>query len=425
MLAMIDASDVCILPSLFENWPNACIEAMAAGRVVLGSRHGGMAEMIEDGESGFLIDGRDPADIVRTITERLADALPRLDVIGARAAARIRGFSEQATYVRAVERRVAAKRAAVAAERPAPRRESKVSIVIPFFKDRETIDEAVASACAQTHRNLEILVVNDGSPLDDAADILRRQQERDTRVSVLEKKNGGLSSARNFGVQHATGEYVLFLDADNVLRPEYAATGVAALNARPELFYVAPHARFFEDGTGIEYGIYNPIPFDRTIGLLINRFGDAGAMFRRSVFTTHGLAYDELLIAYEDWALWMDLQRAGLQGEVIPRVLYDYRVRRDSMVRLDGAPNHAALMGLLIQRHFPVVDEREAALLTTLFQVAGGAVIAIMGGSSDHERRHWQRVNAPEPPGPWDPVGWAERVVGAARRLRARLRIPS
>jgi glycosyltransferase involved in cell wall biosynthesis len=380
MLEMIKAADVCIFPSLFENWPNACIEAMAAGRVVIGSRHGGMAEMIKHGESGFLVDGRSAADIVRVIREDLGSALSRLDRIGASASNRMRAFSEQETYARAIERHVTEFQAGYK-PLPALQREArKVSIVIPFYNDRDTIDEAVLSACAQYHRNTEIVIVNDGSPLADADTIMQQLCKCDPRVRVIYKKNGGLSSARNYGVQNATGEYVLFLDADNVLRPDYAGTAVEILERNPELVFAVPHVQFFDGTTGSQIGVYNPIPFDRATGLLINRFGDAGAMFRRSVFVEGGIAYDELLTAYEDWALWMDLQRKGLRGEVIPRILYHYRVRHVSMVRQEGFSNHKELMGLLVDRHFPVVDPREKDVLVTLFQIAGHAINGIMHG---------------------------------------------
>ncbi|MGA0867476.1 MAG: glycosyltransferase family 4 protein, partial [Planctomycetota bacterium] len=107
LLDKLSTVDVVILPSPWENWPNACIEAMAAGRVVVGGRHGGMGEMIEDGVSGFLVDGCDASDIARVIREGVGGALDRLDAIGTAAAERIRALSAPATYVEAIESLVA------------------------------------------------------------------------------------------------------------------------------------------------------------------------------------------------------------------------------------------------------------------------------------------------------------------------------
>ena len=413
MIELIKAADVCIFPSLFENWPNACIEAMAAGRVVIGSRHGGMAEMIEHGETGFLVDGSSASDIMRVIREDLASALSRLDRIGASAATRIRALSDQEVYVRSIERRVAGFRAGYKGLPRVEYEDHKVSIVIPFYKDWRTIDKAVASASNQVHRNIEILIVNDGSPLPDSDEILQRQVNRDPRVRLIHKRNGGLGSARNCGVQNAAGEYVLFLDADNILRPDYARLGVEVLERYPELAFVVPHVQFFDSTTGINLGVYNPMPFDRSVGLLINRFGDAGAMFRRSLFLDEGIAYDEVLIAYEDWALWMDLQRKGIRGAAIPRILYDYRKQLNSMMTQNGLPNHNALMGLLIDRHFPVVDEREKEVLVTLFQVAGSEINTIMlNGCNPAQQDKYVRKTAKR----------LHRLVGDALLLGGRVR---
>src|SRR5690606_4999683 len=266
-------------------------------------------------------------------------------------------------------------------------------------------DEAVDSAIAQTWDDLEIVIVDDGSPLPDAQEILGRQAAKDARIRVLHKTNGGLGSARNHGVEQATGEFVLFLDADNVLEPAYAETALRALANAPDAAFVTPFCRHFEDGSGRDKGVYNPVPFDVKASLLINRFGDAGAFFRRSVFTERGHRYDELLIAYEDWALWMDLAADGLEGEIVPRTLYRYRTRPDSMMEQDGLPNHPALMGLLIRGHSRLAPEAARDVLPTLFATAGQSTMRGMLGHPDHQASRPRPVEQPagdrtRPPAP-------------------------
>jgi glycosyltransferase involved in cell wall biosynthesis len=380
LLRRLQRTDVCIFPSLFENWPNVCIEAMAAARVVIGSVHGGMGEMIEHGRSGFHVDGRDPADIRRVVQHELRDALPRLAEIGTAAAQRIRELSAPQTYVQAIERLVLDARERRRAPPPPAPAARRVSVVIPFHNDRDTIDHAVDSALRQSHRELEVLLVDDGSPLADAGEILARQAAKDPRVRFVRKPNGGLGSARNFGIEHSRGDYVLFLDADNELREDYAATGVAVLERFPDRMFIVPFIQFFDGATRQDCGVYNPMPFDRATALLINRFGDAGAMFRRTLFTGHGLRYDTVPTGYEDWALWMDLQRLGLRGEIVPRVLYDYRIRAESMIRKDSLPMHPTLVGWLIEHHYPADSEAEKRALITLFQTAGQSCARILYG---------------------------------------------
>ena len=226
---------------------------------MIGSRHGGMAQMIEPGRSGFLVDGRDPEELCAS-SSRTAPRLAELPEIGARAA-RARGPSDPRHYAETIARR-SRRRAADRRDGRAPRDEGQRRRAVPLRSRhaRRRLD----SALAQDHRDLEILVVNDGSPLPDAPELLLRQRRKDPRVRVLDKRNGGLSSARNHGVAHATGELVLFLDADNVLCPDYARTAATVLAGEPGLDFVVPHVRFVRMEGGVEHGIYNLLPFRRS-----------------------------------------------------------------------------------------------------------------------------------------------------------------
>ena len=91
----------------------------------------------------------------------------------------------------------------------------KVSVVIPAFNAEKFLAEAIESVFSQSHPAHELIVVNDGSS-DQTAYIARSFGER---VFVIDKQNGGVSAARNHGAQHATGEWLLFLDADDVMVP--------------------------------------------------------------------------------------------------------------------------------------------------------------------------------------------------------------
>lgn len=408
LLQRLHSADVVILPSPWDNWPNACLEAMAAARVVIGGRNGGMGEMIEPGRSGFLCHGGDAADLVRVIREELSANLARLPVIGTAAAVRARELCAPAIYVAAIERLVAEHRGR--GQLPAaPRQRELVSIVVPYYReDRSLLAEAVASASAQTHRDLEILLVNDGSPRPDAQDILSSVAATDPRIRWLQKSNGGLATARNHAIERAAGDFILFLDADNVLRPEYAATALDVFARCPDAMAVMPRFQVFDGATRRPLAVVQPLPYDRALALFRNSLGDAGGMFRRAVFQQHGLRYDPVVDCYSDWALWLDMAGRGLQVERIPRVLYDYRIRPDSMMAEVAMDRHLALLGLLVERHLPAGsagDER--ALLTTLIQGWGvGALVAALGQDS----QQWR-----------DPVGTARRLQPLDLR-QARLR---
>ena len=93
-----------------------------------------------------------------------------------------------------------------------------VSIIIPVYKVEKFLDECVASVAAQTYANLEILLVDDGSP-DNCPAMCDAWAARDPRVRVIHKPNGGLSDARNAGIAGATGAYLYFADSDDTVAP--------------------------------------------------------------------------------------------------------------------------------------------------------------------------------------------------------------
>ena len=96
----------------------------------------------------------------------------------------------------------------------------KYSIVIPVYNVEKYIERCLNSVLNQTYKNLEVIVVNDGTP-DNSQAIIDKFAERDKRVKSYIKENGGLSSARNYGVNYATGDYLLFIDSDDYIGLDY------------------------------------------------------------------------------------------------------------------------------------------------------------------------------------------------------------
>ncbi len=94
-----------------------------------------------------------------------------------------------------------------------------ISVIVPVYKAEEKLDRCVESIVGQTHRNLEIILVDDGSP-DSSPEICDKWALRDSRIKVIHKKNAGASSARNAGLSVATGEYVAFVDSDDWIKPD-------------------------------------------------------------------------------------------------------------------------------------------------------------------------------------------------------------
>ena len=94
-----------------------------------------------------------------------------------------------------------------------------ISIIVPIYNREKTIGRCIESIVNQTFQDLEILLVDDGSS-DGSVEVCKKYAEIDTRIRVLQKKNGGVSSARNEGIRHAQGEYIQFVDSDDYIEPD-------------------------------------------------------------------------------------------------------------------------------------------------------------------------------------------------------------
>ena len=92
----------------------------------------------------------------------------------------------------------------------------KISIIVPIYKVQDYLDECIESIINQTYSNIEVILVDDGSP-DRCPQMCDEWAKRDSRIRVIHKKNGGLSSARNAGLDVANGEYISFVDSDDFI----------------------------------------------------------------------------------------------------------------------------------------------------------------------------------------------------------------
>ena len=94
-----------------------------------------------------------------------------------------------------------------------------ISVIVPVYKVEKYLERCVKSICAQTYQNLEIVLVDDGSP-DQCGEMCDMFAKQDSRIRVVHKENGGLSDARNAGLDVMTGDYVGFVDSDDWIEPD-------------------------------------------------------------------------------------------------------------------------------------------------------------------------------------------------------------
>ena len=234
LLALVGGSHVGVMPSRWECWPTSTLEFLQHNRPVLGTPTGGLLELIEEGVSGWLSADRGAAALADAIESLAADRAPISDIIRSGSPRSHVARLTDAEQVR--ERYEALAATAGRARRAQPATTPLVSAVITYFELDEFVGEAVASVCEQTYESLEVIVVNDGS--FHTADVVLEELADRYPLTILSQVNAGLGAARNFGISQCRGDYVLPLDSDNVLEPEFISRCVAALERDPSIAYV-------------------------------------------------------------------------------------------------------------------------------------------------------------------------------------------
>jgi len=195
---------------------------------------------------------------------------------------------------------------------------SKVSIIIPCWNQAHWLPEAIESALNQTHKDVEVIVVNDGSP-DNTSEVARKYP-----VKLVEKENGGLSSARNAGIKASTGEYILTLDADDKILPEFVEK---CLEANDDIVSTAQQ----EFGDTNHLWDYQPIHPTKEMFLVDNQI-NCCSLYKKEIWETVE-GYDEnMKLGYEDWDFWAQATKAGYTITVIREPLFLYRKHGKSMI---------------------------------------------------------------------------------------------
>jgi glycosyltransferase involved in cell wall biosynthesis len=204
----------------------------------------------------------------------------------------------------------------------------KVSVIVPCYNLGEFVTEAVDSVLAQTLQDFEIIVVNDGSTDAATNEVLSQLQRPHTRVLTTE--NRGLPAARNHAAEHAQGQYICALDADDKLHPEFLEKTIAVLDREPDVAFVSTWVQCF----GFEDWVWRQDRCDFP-KLLAECVVLTASPVRRSAFeAVGGYEAEAFLYGSEDWDLWIRLVGGGYRGVVLPEVLFYYRQREESMRRV-------------------------------------------------------------------------------------------
>ncbi len=197
-------------------------------------------------------------------------------------------------------------------------KEPTISIIVPCYNQASFLSEALKSVYNQSFKNWECTIVNDGST-DNTEETASVWLQKDERFKYVSKPNGGLSSARNIGIELSNSKYILPFDADDKLHPSYLEKAIPILENDDDIEVLTSKIQFF----GVKDNVYQLPDYTFETLLLKNCF-IACSIFKRKSYLKVG-GYDENLKSFEDWDFWISVLKGGGKAYVIDEVLYYYR----------------------------------------------------------------------------------------------------
>lgn len=212
-----------------------------------------------------------------------------------------------------------------------------VSIIVPCYNQAHFLNESLISVLNQTYTNWECIIVDDGSP-DNTKEVAESWLKKDNRFVYFEKENGGLSSARNAGIKASKGEFILPLDADDIIHKAFLEKLVPELENNSELAIVTCYSKFFLKH--IDNIIHELKPEGTTYhAILFENKIIATSLYRKACWEDVG-GYDETMKkGFEDWEFWIAITKNGLEFKFVEEFLFYYRRTKNSMLT-DTLQNH-------------------------------------------------------------------------------------
>ncbi len=219
-----------------------------------------------------------------------------------------------------------------------------VSVVIPCYNQAEYLEEAVESVIRQTYANIEIIIVNDGSPDNTEEVSLALQQKYPLAINVVSQANSGPAAARNNGISQAHGEYILCLDADDILHPEMIRLCLdAMLENDADIVYIDLQC----------FGTSDVLAKKKAFSenhILYENLPPQSSLYKKEVWRkTHGYKQN-MKENYEDWEFWINAYKHNFKFYYLEETLMHYRVKEVSRDTL-GVPHDKLLRAKIVMNH--------------------------------------------------------------------------
>jgi glycosyltransferase involved in cell wall biosynthesis len=242
-----------------------------------------------------------------------------------------------------------------------------VSIVLPYYNGKQFIKETIDSIVSQTYAHFELLLVDDGSPYKDQSDYVKHliDSYRDERLNYYYKKNGGLADARNFCIDNAKGEFIAFIDQDDLWAPDKLKRQVDVFKERPDVNFICTDGEMFGE-INRNFNIYKKVRLKKGFvrqsyrRMLKGNFVIASSViFRRKLISEIGYSNRSFTTA-PDYEYFIKFSRK-YDFYFIPEPLTRYRIHEHNTVK-NIIRLHCETIIILSQQDLSSIPQRYFAM---------------------------------------------------------------
>ncbi|NQX66694.1 glycosyltransferase [Paenibacillus alba] len=200
---------------------------------------------------------------------------------------------------------------------------SKVSVIMPCYNDGAYIQEAIASVYAQSYKDIELIIIDDGSDDEFTLEILNRISNVNTKILKTHRLRP--AGARNVGIEHSTGKYILPVDSDDIIASDYVEKAVRVLEENERIGVVYCYAELFGEKSGRW-----DLPNYSLEKMLLDNIVFVTALFYKEDWKKVGGFNTNMHHGMEDYDFWLSILEIGREIHQMPEVLFHYRIKPTS-----------------------------------------------------------------------------------------------
>ncbi|QLE45940.1 glycosyltransferase (plasmid) [Nostoc sp. C052] len=359
-----------VIPSLWENFPNTCLESMLLGKMILASSAVGHVEMLQTTEmqGGVIFDWHDNNNFADKLNQILSYSATEILELGGKARTLIlrisapkNVLSKRIVHLQKVIGRHQDRNIFPSLNYPPHGKiaypsslfkdpdisiKARVSVCIPFYNCGHYISETLSSVFACNYPDLEVIIFNDGTTDKKSLETLVVIEQTYSNLKIIHSENLGVAAARNKMAEIASGEYIAFLDADDRVSPTFYAQAVKVLEQYTNVGFVASWIKEFGDSEKVWVAWNTEFPY-----LLAHNTLGVCTVVRKTAYLATGGMKSLLAENLEDYECWINMCEKGWLGVVIPELHYFYRIRSDSRLQKSNREQLLYLYELIADLH--------------------------------------------------------------------------